>query len=180
MASLRIAIPDELFAVAESSSFEGTYDLASLTHCSNEYRFRSPLSYSVHISNTGGALYVGGRVEGDATVDCVRCLEPASYHVCGEIEGYFLISGSGRELTEEEEDEYEILSEDHVIDLEPLLRAALVLELPFSPLCDDDCKGLCPTCGANLNMESCLCESDESFEPKNPFSVLKTIRFDED
>lgn len=180
MGSLCITVPDELFAVAESSSFAGTYDLASLEYSSNEFRFEEPLTYSVQISNTGGALYVVGTVEGDAAVDCVRCLEEARYHLCGEVEGYFLISDSGKELTEEEEDEYEVLPEDHIIDLEPLLRAALVLEMPLSPLCDDDCKGLCPQCGANLNKESCSCEPEESFEPKNPFSVLKTIRFDEE
>lgn len=66
------------------------------------FALRSPLTYSVQISNTGGALYVGGTVEGDAAVDCVRCLEEARYHLCGEVEGYFLISDSGKELTEEE------------------------------------------------------------------------------
>ena len=75
MGSLCITVPDELFAVAESSSFAGTYDLASLEYSSNEFRFEEPLTYSVQISNTGGALYVGGTVEGDAAVDCVRCLE---------------------------------------------------------------------------------------------------------
>lgn len=180
MSSLIIAIPDELFAVAESSSFNGTYQLDSITHCSSEYRFNEPLTYSLQISNTGGALYVGGTVEGDALVECARCLEDASYHLQGEVEGYFLISGSERELTEEEEDEYDILPEDHRIDLEPLLRAALVLELPYSPLCSDDCKGICPQCGANLNKETCSCKPDESFEPKNPFEILKTITFDEE
>ncbi len=180
MESLLIAIPDKLFAVAESLSFEGKYNLASLTHCSNEYHFTKPLSYAVQISNTGGALYVGGSVEGVAVVDCVRCLESASYHICGEVEGYFLISAPEQEATEEDMDDYEILPENHVIDLEPLLRAALILEMPLSPLCSDDCKGLCPRCGANLNKEACICQPEESFEPQNPFAVLKTIRFDED
>ena len=180
MESLLITIPDKLFAVAESLSFEGMYTLASLTHCSNEYRFSKPLSYAVQISNTGGALYVGGSVEGDAVVDCARCLESASYHLCGEVEGYFLISASEEEIAEEDVDDYDILPEDHAIDLEPLLRAALILEMPLSPLCSDDCKGLCPRCGANRNKESCTCKADGLFEAENPFSVLKTIRFDED
>ena len=180
MESLLIAIPDKLFVVAEGLSFEGTYNLASLTHCSNEYCFHKPLSYAVQISNTGGALYVGGSVDGDAVVDCVRCLESTCYHLKGEVEGYFLLSASEQEFSTEGEEEYEILPENHVIDLEPLLRAALLLEMPLSPLCSDDCKGLCPQCGINLNKELCTCVADESFEPQNPFSILKTIRFDKD
>ena len=180
MDSLVVDIPDKLFAVAESLSFEGAYALPSLSHCSNEYRFAKPLHYCVQISNTGGALYVGGYVEGDATVECVRCLEETTYHLRGEVEGYFLTPGSDRELTEEEEDEYEVLPESHQIDLEPLLRVALMLDMPLSPLCDDNCKGLCPYCGANLNKETCDCKPEEEPESANPFSVLKTIRFDEE
>ena len=43
------------------------------------------------------------------------------------------------------------------LDLEPLARDAVLLELPLAPLCTEDCQGLCPTCGANRNTESCDC-----------------------
>lgn len=69
-----------------------------------------------------------------------------------------------------------------MIDLSPLLVAALSLELPHTPLCDDECKGLCAGCGANLNIEECTCEKTEEeeddFHP-NPFSVLRNIKFEE-
>ena len=51
----------------------------------------------------------------------------------GEVEGYYLIPDSDVELTEEEKEEYELLGEDHIIDLSPLLVAALSLELPHTP-----------------------------------------------
>ena len=44
-----------------------------------------------------------------------------------------------------------------VIELEPLLREQFVLSLPYAPLCREDCKGLCPTCGTNLNESTCNC-----------------------
>ncbi|MEF2845140.1 MAG: DUF177 domain-containing protein, partial [Eggerthellaceae bacterium] len=85
--------------------------------------------------------------------------------------------------TEEEQDECEELSEDHIIDLSALLQAALSLELPTTPLCDDDCKGLCAGCGANLNYEECTCNktNDEEDEfSQNPFAVLRNISFDKE
>ena len=47
--------------------------------------------------------------------------------------------------------------DDDVVDLGPLVRDAIVLELPMAPLCTQDCAGLCPQCGANLNEGACGC-----------------------
>ncbi|MEF2560363.1 MAG: DUF177 domain-containing protein [Eggerthellaceae bacterium] len=177
----KITVPDELFAPAESSSFSGTFALDQLTLGADTYAFEHPLTWTVSVSNTGGSLLVTGMVSGDAVTTCVRCLDPAAYRLEGEIEGYFLIPGSDVELTEEEQEECETLGEDHVIDLSDLLTAALSLELPQTPLCDDDCKGLCAGCGANLNHETCTCESsqeDDEFN-RNPFAVLRNITFEE-
>lgn len=176
-----ITVPDELFAPAESSSFSGTFALDQLTLGADTYTFEHPLTWTVSVSNTGGSLLVTGVVSADAVTTCVRCLDPAAYRLEGEIEGYFLIPGSDVELTEEEQEECETLGEDHVIDLSDLLTAALSLELPQTPLCDDDCKGLCAGCGANLNHETCTCDSsqeDDEFN-RNPFAVLRNITFEE-
>lgn len=180
MDPLIIKVPDELFAAAESLSFSGTYSLSELKQGPDTYAFAHPLSYNVVVTNTGGALLVTGLVEGDAETECVRCLEPAQYNLEGEVEEYFLIPGGEAEISDEERSEYEVLGEDHEIDLAPLLVAALSIEVPYTPLCDDDCKGLCAGCGANLNTETCTCEPVEEVEEKpNPFAVLKNLNFDE-
>ncbi|HWS47003.1 MAG TPA: DUF177 domain-containing protein, partial [Acidimicrobiia bacterium] len=51
--------------------------------------------------------------------------------------------------------------DDDVVDLEPLVRDALVLELPAVPLCRDDCRGLCPSCGIDRNAATCDCAADD-------------------
>ena len=61
-----------------------------------------------------------------------------------------------------EGDEFDFLPDNRKIDLVPLIVAALLLEVPLVPLCDDDCKGLCPQCGANLNEGPCGCSRDEA------------------
>lgn len=182
MESPNIEVPSQLFAPAESLSFTGTYDLPELVQGVDTYTFQHPLNWEVTVSNTGGALLVTGIVTGDATTSCVRCLDPAEYRLEGEVEGYYLIPDSEVELTDEEKEEYELLGEDRIIDLSPLLVAALSLELPHTPLCDDECKGLCAGCGANLNREECTCgkaeEEEDEFHP-NPFSVLRNIKFED-
>ena len=70
--------------------------------------------------------------------------------------------------------------------MESLVVAAIVFELPLVPLCDEDCKGLCPTCGANLNEGPCGCEKEQPDGPdefelvKNPFAALANFSFDSD
>ena len=180
MESPHIEVPAQLFAPAESLSFAGTYNLPELVQGVDTYTFEHPLTWEVTVSNTGGALLVTGIVTADAVTSCVRCLEPAEYRLEGEVEGYYLIPDSDVELTEEEKEEYELLGEDHIIDLSPLLVAAL--SLAHTPLCDDECKGLCAGCGANLNVEKCTCEKAEEEEDEfhpNPFSVLRNIKFEE-
>lgn len=181
MADLMFKIPDELFATAESLSFSGTYNLPEFTQGADVYTFANPLSWNIQITNTGGAFYVAGSIAGAASTNCVRCLETAEYDLDGEVEGYYLIQGSDVELTDEEREEYEVLDEEtHEINLSDLFSAALSLAVPYTPLCRDDCKGICPGCGANLNTQECTClkTEDDDFDA-NPFAVLKNIRFED-
>ncbi|HJV09433.1 MAG TPA: DUF177 domain-containing protein, partial [Acidimicrobiales bacterium] len=59
------------------------------------------------------------------------------------------------------------------VDLEPLVREALVLDLPLAPLCEEDCRGLCPTCGADLNLGDCDCPPAETDSRWAALDVLR-------
>ncbi|MEF9925156.1 MAG: DUF177 domain-containing protein [Raoultibacter sp.] len=172
-------VPSELFAAAESSSVSGTYDLPLFKAGPDLYSFSEPLNWQVSITNTGGALLVSGTVEGSATTSCARCMESLTLPITGEIEGYYLTSTEESSQAEEmEEDEFEVLGADHLIDFEPLIRAAVLLECPLVPLCTDECKGLCSSCGKNLNEGPCDCAPDPA-DPvrENPFAALKDYPF---
>lgn len=183
MDSLVIEIPAELFAPAESSSYAGELAISSFEFGPDEYRVARPLSWNASITNVGGALLVSGTVKGQVTTACARCLEDATFDVEGEIEGYFLIEGEGEAPDDMEEDEFDVLPEDNKLDLEPLILAAVYVELPLIPLCREDCKGICPTCGANLNEGPCDCvpdasDEDDDINPNNPFAALKGLKLD--
>ena len=183
-----IKIPSELFAMAESSRFEGTCDLQKLVAGPDDYVFDGPVEWAVDITNTGGAFLLAGTAWGSATTACARCLEDAHFDLEGDIEGYLLISpdSEGYEERDEdddelEDDEFEVLSDEHSFDLRPYIESALIMDVPYVPLCKDDCAGLCPQCGANLNEGPCGCGKDaalEGFEQAaNPFSVLAGYDF---
>ncbi|NCP16799.1 DUF177 domain-containing protein, partial [bacterium] len=65
-----------------------------------------------------------------------------------------------------------ILPEDGYIDLEPLMREYALLEVPISPVCKPDCKGLCPVCGEDLNLVNCGHQAGGS---ESPFAALKPL-----
>ena len=177
-----IRIPHELFALSESSRFEGSYQSDPLVLGADEYAFTKPLSYRVDVTNVGGAFLVQGNVFASVSTQCARCLDPAYGEYIGDIEGYFLIDGESAAPEDMEGDEYEYLNEEHTIDLEPLIRAALIMVLPQRPLCKEDCKGLCFECGANLNHETCECNKQIHLveEPSQPsrFDALKNYKFE--
>lgn len=189
MQSLRITMPQEMFSPAAFRHFEGQADIPVVKAGPDLYDFAAPLAWQADITNTGDALLVTGEVRGKARTACARCLKEVSFPVVGEIEGYFLIDADGAAPDEMEEDEFDVLPDDRAIDFEPLIIAALLLEFPLIPLCDDDCKGLCPTCGADLNEGPCGCSDPanvkeagaEGSEParENPFSILKNYDFGE-
>ena len=181
MEPLLITLPPELFAPAAMRTFTGEIPSLELRAGADDYDFDGPLAWSVTFTNTGDALLATGTVEGRATTACGRCLEPVDLELSGEGEGFYLLDDAAAP-DDLEADEYEVLNPDHVVDIAPLLTSALLLELPLVPLCQPECRGLCPQCGANLNERPCQCESDASSEEPladNPFSVLKDFPFED-
>ena len=88
-----------------------------------------------------GSAYAG--LEGE----CARCLEPIHDEIEARFQELYVYDDEERAADDDEE---ELRTEGDLVDLEPVLRDAVVLALPFQPLCQDDCPGLCIDCGARL------------------------------
>jgi uncharacterized protein len=88
-----------------------------------------------------------GTISARAVGECVRCLEPIDEPVVVGFQELYLFEAPSSQEESEEEDH---VLEDEMLDLEPVLRDAVVLALPHNPLCVPDCPGLCPECGARL------------------------------
>jgi uncharacterized protein len=101
-----------------------------------------------------------GRVRATLQLACSRCLEAYAVPVDGAFDLRYLpqAANTGDEEREVEEDDLTTaFYRDEVIDLGDLVREQLYLALPMKPLCQPDCQGLCPQCGANRNRERCGC-----------------------
>ncbi|MGI6591239.1 MAG: YceD family protein [Eggerthellaceae bacterium] len=183
MSDTIVDIPEELFDSQVGLSFSGTMDLPELTSGPDVYTFDAPLSWQVLVVNSGDRRFlVTGTVVGEAQATCGRCLGTFDLPLNGEIEGFWLMEDPGEDIPEDlAEDEFEVIGEDRKMDLSSFIQAAIVLALPFVPLCREDCKGLCPRCGKNLNEGPCDCEqldsADDGINPDNPFAVLKDLQF---
>lgn len=106
----------------------------------------SALELDLRLEAVMEGVLVSGTARGRVAGECVRCLEPIDGHVDVDVQELYVYPGRAHE---EDEDELREI-EDDLVDLEPALRDAVVLALPFQPVCSADCPGLCPTCGVRL------------------------------
>lgn len=113
-----------------------------------------PEGVSVAVDRVTGGYLVTIGLEARVYGPCLRCLRETRLEVHAEQQEFAPTTRGDWDDTE--------LSEfitDMVVDVDALAREALVLALPFQPLCDEGCKGLCPQCGADLNREACACQA---------------------
>ncbi len=107
-----------------------------------------------------------------AIMHCSRCLREFLQQIKFEINEIFAQSQM-KEFFPEEVELFPI--ENDSIDLFPMLRQLIVLSLPFKPLCSEECKGICPRCGADLNEGSCGCGEDAIDVRWEPLKKLKQL-----
>jgi uncharacterized protein len=108
----------------------------------------SDLVLDLRLESVSEGVLVSGTARVMLTGECARCLDPLTEELEVDIQQLFVYPGN--EIDEDDEDDVIGRLVDDYIDLEPLLRDAVVLALPLAPVCREDCPGLCPDCGARL------------------------------
>lgn len=153
-----------------------------------EAQVSGPLSLSAHLTNAGDHVYVEGVIDGSFIRECVRCLK--RYETYAEVPftaAYRLSDPTARtrgratkdhrresdeergsEASDQEDDVYTCTADQ--IDLAEMLREHIILSTPMQPLCQEECRGLCPVCGQDRNEHTCRCVETPQ---KNPFSILQ-------
>ena len=116
------------------------------------WEFASPVKVTGEIANHAGAVMLQMQIDFSLMVTCDRCLKRSvrdfSYHT-----EHLVV----RSLESEEDEADYIVARAESIDPEEIAVMDLLLELPTKMLCREDCKGLCPVCGCNLNEMTCNC-----------------------
>lgn len=118
-----------------------------------------PVTGQFLLSNLGIGYQFSGSFSTRVSQPCVRCLEPVVESLEFEVNETYLLSG------EEDPDQEDVFAlESGVLDVSDVVRQNLLIEVTEFPLCKEDCRGLCPECGANLN--STICPHQKSLEEK--------------
>jgi uncharacterized protein len=136
-----------------------------------------PVEVDLEIHKLPDHVRVTGNVQATLQIACHRCLEVYSLPLKQQVDA-FLVKTERKEASEEnveldaEELEYEFFDGD-VIDVDLLVAEQIFLALPLKALCAEECKGICPRCGANLNVEVCSCPKKSS---KSPFAGLHSVK----
>jgi len=127
------------------------------------------------IFKTKDTVLINGKVEGEASLICSRCLKEFPYPVSVKFDLKYIPFREFTWVDEHELTEKELdlsFYKDDEIDTGELIQEQLLLAIPMKPLCNPDCYGICPKCGKNLNEGLCRCgieETDPRLAPLKKF-----------
>jgi uncharacterized metal-binding protein YceD (DUF177 family) len=122
----------------------------------------------VRLERTTAGIHPSGHVSARVSLSCARCLAMGDARVASEFAEDFapcVDAQRGHPLPAPDDDLIFMLDRRQTLEMDEALRQNLVPALPIQPLCQADCAGLCPTCGANRNTASCGCETADVYRP---------------
>ncbi|HJA28731.1 MAG TPA: DUF177 domain-containing protein [Candidatus Olsenella pullicola] len=178
MEPIVISVDDRLANPGDTWSVAAHLDEVGYTLGDHDFSLPQGIDYDVVLTNAGEGILVTGLLRAHVVGTCDRCLGDAEFDVASEVDEYYLFEEPEELGEDEDEADYELVSPDRTIDLSGALLTSLVMETPFVVLCREDCKGLCPVCGANLNEEDCghaeqiEAEREEERLSSSPFAAL--------
>lgn len=124
-----------------------------------EWNGQRPFTSGIYIKgkvrNMAGAMLLNARLDTVLSLVCDRCAQPFEREKTVEYETLLAL-----ELENGESDDIVLLDPDGTLELDELMQEVLLLEMDTKNLCSEDCKGLCPGCGADLNHEPCRCKKE--------------------
>lgn len=122
---------------------------------------------SIRLTRTGQGIYIQGSLSAKTSFECVRCLSAFDQDLVAELDELFVYP------PDKSSDEFLFIHEDGTLDLSPIVRDVLLLDVPIQPLCRSDCRGFCQICGANANEIDCD-HPDISIDPR--LEILRTLK----
>lgn len=167
--ALHIPIP----AIKQGES-HFSFRIPSIGKIKEGVTFPDGVSVEAEVQTVEQDFLVDLKVAGEGAFVCDRCGKDFKRRVDGTVQTLF---SYGTELRSADEDVKNLQPADRFLDITQDAQDALALVLPVKVLCSDECKGLCPVCGADYNIETCEC-TQKPETPASPWDALKQIRFD--
>ena len=167
----------ELASIGKTpKTIEEKFEPADIDLVGESVSLTGPAVFTGETVQAASRAHVRGTLEADVALDCVRCLEPVEQHLDIEFDSVFVDAAEETDRTDVEvTDEAldESLVENGLIDTAEVVREQILLAIPDQVFCREDCKGLCPKCGANLNLIDCKC-SDDDIDPR--WAALRNLK----
>jgi len=133
-----------------------------------------PLEVDLTATDVGEGVLVRGTLATTVRQACRRCLDPVERHVREHVDLLFTEPQPGEEEVDDGE-VYPLPARGDDLDLTAAVREQVLLQVPEFTLCREECRGLCPSCGANLNDGACECVPEPA---PGPWDALKNVEFD--
>lgn len=145
---------------------------------SGEVHLTSPVHVEISAAHEFDHVRVSGRVDAGIRLACSRCCTEYDDRLSSTFVLFYTRAQAGETVQDEEIElsETDLVSVTYrgdEIDLVPEVDEQIVMELPLKPLCSEQCRGLCPACGADLNSEECGCRRET---PSLAFGALKDLK----
>lgn len=137
-------------------TLDGTLKLSDTDFLGEMYRFDEPVRLRGDISNNGKSLILRAECTGEMLTQCARCMKDITVPINFLLDENLVQGGDGNSY-----DEDVIVFDGTQIDIDDIVMDNFLMNIEGRYLCSDDCKGLCPMCGADLNEGDCGCTEDE-------------------
>ena len=145
-------------------SDQGTTRIYQIDDSFEDENIRVPVRGEMKLTHIDQRVLVQGRVTTDVSLVCGRCLKPFILSVVLDIEEEYYpvidVNTGAKTLPPEESGAF-LIDAHHILDLTEAIRQYKVMALPMKPLCREECIGICPVCGKNLNEGPCDCPASE-------------------
>lgn len=169
---LRIDLEGTVRAVGDRRRLAGDASASMETGGGLEFAPGESIHWTLELRRISGGVEVEGDLYGTVDLECYRCLEGFEFPFRLRLREHVLIVPEG-DLEHDDDYADEYLADGGVLDLEPLFRDAISLAIPLKHLCFEECRGLCPGCGANRNVEPCTCPERPVDARLSPLAELK-------
>lgn len=157
----------------EGLEFRYDEDPRNLYLSDETIRFSGVIAIHMRIGKIGDIINIDGGINASMIVECSRCLKDSPYPINSDFYLEYSPMGDAQKAEvyriKKADLETDYYTGDSIL-LDDIVREQITLSIPISPVCNKDCKGLCPTCGVNLNIKGHECKKVE-IDPR--FSVLK-------
>ena len=161
---MKISIKDITSLPDQSKKFAGTCDISNFSYLGSDFSINHIEPFDVVLSMIGsGKLHITFDTKCSILGQCDRCLGDVTFEIPVSADETVEVS-EGQVVTDDDIGPYSFVDGEE-IDIDELILNEILVNFPAKILCQDDCKGICPVCGKNRNIEACGCD-DTVLDPR--------------